>query len=146
MVVSLEAGGSQPRPYFFRAARRQPFNSGLTFVISMPGMTMNLQESSSRFFVIVGQFAFDTAILAILIPAEAAIGDGLRADELEAAQERILLGDIERLAEDFDGDEDVRRDETARAGRLAFLLAFRSFFQSLETRLPWLPMSAPDSL
>ena len=34
--------------YFFSAPRRQAFNSALSSLISMPAMTMNLQESISR--------------------------------------------------------------------------------------------------
>jgi len=34
--------------YFFNAARRQPFNSALSSLISMPCITMNLQDRSSR--------------------------------------------------------------------------------------------------
>src|ERR1022692_4331313 len=55
------------------------------------------------------EFAFDATILAILIPTEAAIGNGFWADELEAAQERILFGHLECPSEDFDGDETLVR-------------------------------------
>ena len=37
--------------------------------------------------VIIGKLAGDAAILTILIPAETAIGDGFRTDELEAAEQ-----------------------------------------------------------
>jgi len=52
--------------------------------------------------VVIGQLALDTTVLAILIPAEATVGDRFRADVLEAAQERIFLGNFEGLAKDGD--------------------------------------------
>ena len=55
--------------------------------------------------VVVYQLARHPAILAILIPAETAVGDGFWADVLEAAQDRVLLRDFERLPENLDGDE-----------------------------------------
>jgi hypothetical protein len=66
------------------------------------------QEFAAQQFVglvVVDQFARDAAILAILIPAETSVGNGFRADVLEAAQDRILFGNFERLPENLDGDE-----------------------------------------
>jgi hypothetical protein len=68
--------------------------------------------------VIIGKLAGDAAVLAILIPAKAAIGDGFRADELEAAEQGIALGNMELLPHDDDIDEffirtkGFRHDET----------------------------------
>jgi hypothetical protein len=45
----------------------------------------------------IGKLSHDAAILAVLIPAETPVGDGLRADILEAAQDRILLRDLKSL-------------------------------------------------
>ena len=59
-------------------------------------------------FLIVGQLAGDLAILAFLIPAEAAVGDGLGADVLEPAEDGVLLGDLESLSEDDDFDETLK--------------------------------------
>ena len=86
-------------------ARRHHLSSWLRSVTSMPGMTMNLQESISRGLSSSGSWQDDPAILAILIPAEAAVRNRFRADELEAAQQRIALGHLEFLAHDGDVDE-----------------------------------------
>jgi hypothetical protein len=48
--------------------------------------------------VVVGQLAGHAAILAILIPAETPVRNGLWADELEAPQQRVSLGHLEFLA------------------------------------------------
>ena len=62
-------------------------------------------------FVVIGQLASDAAILAFLIPAEAAIRNCFRADELEAAQERVLLRHLDLLAEYFNFDQALVRAE-----------------------------------
>ena len=56
-------------------------------------------------FVIIGKLTGDTAILAILVPAEAAVGDGLRADELKATEQGVALGDLEFSSHDYDVHE-----------------------------------------
>src|ERR1700730_12525350 len=43
-------------------------------------------------FIIIRQLAGNAAILAFLVPAESAVRDRFRADELETAQKRIALG------------------------------------------------------
>ena len=47
--------------------------------------------------VVIGQLALDAAILAILVPAEAAIGNGFRTDVLEARSEERRVGKECRL-------------------------------------------------
>src|SRR5712691_9785906 len=51
--------------------------------------------------VVVGQLAIDAAILAFLIPAKPSVRNGVRADELEAAQDRVLFRDLEHLAQNL---------------------------------------------
>src|SRR6266850_833206 len=66
------------------------------------------QEFAAQQFVVlvlIRQFAGDAAILAILIPAETSVGNGFRADVLETAENRILLGDLERFAKNLDLDQ-----------------------------------------
>jgi hypothetical protein len=56
-------------------------------------------------FVVVGELADDAAVLTILVPAEATVGDGFGADELEAAKQRVALRDLKLFAHDGDFDE-----------------------------------------
>ena len=67
-------------------------------------MTINLQLSIGRGLIVIRQLGIDAAVLAILIPAETAVGDGLRAEELKAAQDGFFSG-TSRLAEDLDFDQ-----------------------------------------
>jgi hypothetical protein len=55
--------------------------------------------------VVVGELACDAAILAVLIPAKAAVRNGLRANELEASEQRVALGYLKLLTHDGDFDE-----------------------------------------
>jgi hypothetical protein len=55
--------------------------------------------------VIVGKLTGDAAVLTILIPAEAAVRNCFRTDELKAAQQRVAFRDLEFLAHDDDIDE-----------------------------------------
>jgi hypothetical protein len=57
-----------------------------------------------RFFFI-RQLAGDAAVLAILIPAETPVGNSFWADVLKTAENRVLLGDLERLPENLDVDQ-----------------------------------------
>jgi len=50
----------------------------------------------------VRQLSDHAAILAVLIPAEASIGDGFRADVLKAAQNGVLFGNLKRLTQNLD--------------------------------------------
>jgi hypothetical protein len=61
--------------------------------------------------VVIGQLAVDATVLAILIPAEAAVRNRFRAEVLEAAQERILLRNFEGLAEDGDFNQALEGPE-----------------------------------
>ena len=61
--------------------------------------------------IFIGKFADDAAVLAILIPAEASIGNGFRADVLEAAEDGVLLGDLESLSQILDFDQPLVRAE-----------------------------------
>jgi hypothetical protein len=66
------------------------------------------QEFAAQQFVVlvlIRQFAGHAAILAILVPAETSVGNGFRADVLETAENRILLGDLERFAKNLDLDQ-----------------------------------------
>jgi hypothetical protein len=66
------------------------------------------QELATQQFVrlvLIYELAGHTAILAILIPAETSIRNGFRADVLEAAENRILLRDFERLPKNLDLDQ-----------------------------------------
>jgi hypothetical protein len=47
-IIKGLGGWAADRGYFCKMGRRQSFNSGLISVISIPGMTMNLQLSISR--------------------------------------------------------------------------------------------------
>src|SRR5260370_35683345 len=49
--------------------------------------------------VVVGKLAHDAAILAVLIPAEPAIGDRFRANVLKTPQDGVFLRDLEFLPE-----------------------------------------------
>jgi hypothetical protein len=53
-------------------------------------------------FVVIGKLAGDAAILAILIPAETAVRNRLRTDELKTTEERVALRDLEFFAEEGD--------------------------------------------
>src|ERR1700682_5073036 len=72
------------------------------------------QEFEAQEFVgwfIIPQFAGHAAILAILIPAETSVGNGFRADVLKTAENRILLGNLERLPKNYDLDQAFVRAE-----------------------------------
>src|SRR5262249_30394653 len=64
----------------------------------------------------------DAAVLALLVPAEASIGDVLRRQELEAAQHHVVLGDFDLFPHDGDLDQILIRAEQ-RAGRRAHVCA-----------------------
>jgi hypothetical protein len=66
--------------------------------------------------IIVGKLTGDAAVLAILIPAESAVRNGLGADELETAKQRVALRDLEFLAQDSDVHEFFVRTERFRHG------------------------------
>lgn len=72
--------------------------------------------------VIVHQLADHAAILAILIPAEAPVGNRFRADVLKAPEYGVLLRDLESLPQNLDfhqafiGAKYLRR----RSGRSLF--------------------------
>jgi hypothetical protein len=53
----------------------------------------------------VGKLSGDAAILAILIPAEAAVRDRIRADVLKTTKDRVLFRHLEGFPKDFDFDE-----------------------------------------
>src|SRR6202171_1105848 len=65
-------------------------------------------------FVIIRQLARDPAILTILVPTEASVGNRFRADELEASQKRIALGYLKLLSENSDVHELFIRPEGFR--------------------------------
>jgi hypothetical protein len=52
--------------------------------------------------IVVEELAVDAAILAFLIPAKSAVRNCFRTDELETAQNGVLLGNQERLPQDTD--------------------------------------------
>ena len=52
--------------------------------------------------VLVGELGRHTAVLAILIPAEPAVGDRLRTQKLEAAQERIFFRNFDSFLQHLD--------------------------------------------
>jgi hypothetical protein len=60
------------------------------------------EEVMRAFFV--GEFSHDAAILTVLIPAEAAVRDGFRADVLKAAKNRILLRDLKSFPQNLNFD------------------------------------------
>ena len=64
--------------------------------------------------VVIGKLAGDAAILAILIPAEAPVGDGFRADKLKTAQQRVAFRHLELLAKDGDLNQFFVRTERFR--------------------------------
>jgi len=69
--------------------------------------------------VFVRKFADHAAILAILVPAETPIGDCFRADVLEATENGVLFGDLERLPEDFDVHQSfIRAENLIRSARI----------------------------
>ena len=55
--------------------------------------------------ILVRQLADNAAILAILIPAEASVGNGFRADVLKRAENGVLFRDIKRLPQNLDCNE-----------------------------------------
>jgi hypothetical protein len=55
--------------------------------------------------VFIGEFCDHAAILAVLIPAEAAIGNSFRANVLKTAKNRILLGNLKGFSQDRDFDQ-----------------------------------------
>jgi len=50
-------------------------------------------------FVVIGELAGNPAILALLVPAEAPVGDRFGTDELKAAQQRVPFWDLEFLSQ-----------------------------------------------
>jgi len=62
----------------------------------------------------VGKFSDDAAILTVLIPAEASVRDGFRADVLKAAKNRILLGDLKSFPHNLDFDQSFVRSKNLR--------------------------------
>ncbi len=76
--------------------------------------------------VVIGELAGDAAILAILIPAEAAVGDSFGADELKAAKERVALRHLKFFAENGDVHELFVRAKRFRHGWLCPLRANRA--------------------
>jgi len=56
-------------------------------------------------FFLIQKFACNAAILAILIPAKTSVRDRLRTNVLKTAENRILLGDLERFPQDLDLDQ-----------------------------------------
>src|ERR1700733_13125328 len=79
--------------------RRQPTSSGASSEMFMPSETMNLQLKIGRAWASSESWTTDPAVLASLIPAEATVGNRLRADELKGAQEGIPLRDEECLSQ-----------------------------------------------
>ena len=55
--------------------------------------------------VLIGKLTGDAAVLAILIPAETAVRNSFRADELEAAEQGVALGDLEFSSHESDVHE-----------------------------------------
>jgi hypothetical protein len=55
--------------------------------------------------VVIGKLADDAAILAILIPAKAAVRNCLGTEELETAKDRVAIGDLDFLPENGDFDK-----------------------------------------
>jgi hypothetical protein len=55
--------------------------------------------------IVIGEFGHDPAVLAILVPAEPAVGDRFRTQKLKAAQERISLRDLHGLLQQLDLDQ-----------------------------------------
>jgi hypothetical protein len=75
------------------------------------------QELAAQEFVraiFIGKFSDDAAVLTVLIPAKAAIGDGFRTDVLKAAKNRILLGDLESFPHNLDFDQTFVRPKNLR--------------------------------
>jgi hypothetical protein len=64
--------------------------------------------------VFIRKLSNDAAILAILIPAESAVGDGFRTEVLKAAKNRILLGNLKRLPHNFDFHQPFVRTKNLR--------------------------------
>jgi hypothetical protein len=70
--------------------------------------------------VVVGELADDFAVLALLIPAEAAVGNRFGADVLEGAEKAVFLRDVEGAAEDGDRNEPlVGTKDVGHEGRLS---------------------------
>ena len=64
--------------------------------------------------IIIGKLAGDATILAILVPAEAAVGDGFRTDELKAAEQGVTFRNLKLSPEDGDLNEFFVRTERFR--------------------------------
>jgi hypothetical protein len=62
----------------------------------------------------VGEFSDNAAILTVLIPAEAAVWDGFRADVLKAPKNRILLGDLKSFPHNLDFNQPFVRPKNLR--------------------------------
>src|SRR6202022_2444496 len=67
-------------------------------------------------FVVIGELAGNTAILALLVPAEAPVRNRFRADELKTAQQRVPFWDLKFLSQYRDLHEFFVRAE--RLGHL----------------------------
>jgi hypothetical protein len=76
---------SYRRKLFFKGGAETAFEFGADAGDFHAGHDHKFAGDHFTRLVVVGQFAFDAAILAILIPAEAAVRDRFRADELKAA-------------------------------------------------------------
>jgi hypothetical protein len=66
------------------------------------------QEFAAQEFmgaVFIGEFSNDAAILAVLIPAETPVWNGLRTDVLEAAKNRVLLWNLKSFPHDLNFDQ-----------------------------------------
>ena len=95
------------RLYFFRldlvselgAKAANQLGRKLRYIHTLRDHELATQNRARAVFVL--QLAIHTAILAVLIPAEPAVGDSVRADKLETAQDGIFFRDEERPAEDI---------------------------------------------
>ena len=65
-------------------------------------------------FIIIGKLTGDAAILAILIPAEAAVGDRFRADKLKTTKQGVAFRNLEFFSENRNFNEFFVRTERFR--------------------------------
>src|SRR5947209_15967955 len=76
-----------------------------------PSHNQKLATQHLARLVVVGQLAIDAAILAFLIPAKPPVRNGVRADELEAAQDRVLFRDLEHLTQNLNFNQTLKGTE-----------------------------------
>src|SRR5262249_27053545 len=107
--------------FILRQFRLQaPFQFLAQFVHFHAGHDDELASQHFARLIVVRQLTAYTAILAILIPAEASVGNRLRAQKLEAAQQGIPLRHLKLLAQDRDLDEFFIRPKRFRHDTVQF--------------------------